>query len=139
MPGVRGVGALLVLPLLATACGAGAPTAALTGQRGEVRVVAVENVWGDIARQIGGDRVQVTSILSDPSADPHTFDVDADAAAAISGATFVIENGLGYDDFADKLLRTNAQGRTRIVIARIVGARADANPHLWYDPGYVTT
>jgi zinc/manganese transport system substrate-binding protein len=139
MPSVRGVGALLVVPLLAAACGFTDPTAAVTGEPGAVRVVAVENTWGDIARQIAGGRVRVTSIVRDPAADPHTYDVDARAASALSGATVVIENGLGYDDFADKLLRTRAKGRTRLVIAQAVGARRGANPHLWYEPGYVTT
>src|ERR1700741_3116010 len=68
-----------------------------------INVVASTNVWGDIAKQIGGDRVNVTSIMADPNADPHEFEADAKTGAALSKAQFVIENGLGYDDFMDKL------------------------------------
>lgn len=101
-------------------------------------MVALENTWGDIARQIGGARVWVTSVLTDPSSDPHTYDVDPATAASIGTADLVIENGLGYDAFADKLLSAAGRHRTVLDIANAVHARADANPHLWYDPLSVT-
>jgi zinc/manganese transport system substrate-binding protein len=104
-------------------------------------VVAAENMWGDIASQIGGSHVAVTSIISDPNADPHQYETDPKDAAAISRASIVIENGLGYDDFIDKLLGTSpGTDREVVSIARTVGAGGDnANPHLWYSPSYVTT
>jgi zinc/manganese transport system substrate-binding protein len=102
-------------------------------------VVAAENVWGDITRQIGGSHVSVTSIISDPNADPHTYETDPRDAAAVSNATFVIENGAGYDDFIDRLLSTNPQPTRNVLsIAVTVGAASNANPHLWYSPQYVT-
>ena len=120
------------LALLMAACGG---TSGPTATPGVVAVVAIENVWGDIARQIGGSHVRVTSVLTDPTADPHTFDADPSAAAAISNASFVIENGLGYDAFADRLLRASSHDRGRVLsVATVVGAHRDANPHLWYDP-----
>ena len=66
---------LLALTLLTAGCGDTATPPAAAAQ-GVVPVVAVENFWGDITRQIGGSHVRVTSILSDPSADPHTYDRD---------------------------------------------------------------
>ena len=104
-------------------------------------VVAAENFWGDIASQIGGSHVTVTSIISDPNADPHTYETDPKGAAAISGASLVIENGAGYDDFVGKLLSTNPNPvRDLLTIATVVGAGGgNPNPHLWYDPGYVTS
>jgi zinc/manganese transport system substrate-binding protein len=100
-----------------------------------VTVVASTNVWGDIAKQIGGDRVNVTSIMSDPNADPHEFEADAKTAAAVSSAQMIVENGLGYDDFMDKLMSASPNA-SRVVLnaadtMQIAGQ--DANPHIWYD------
>ena len=100
-----------------------------------IAVVASTNVWGDIAKQIGGDHVNVTSIMSDPNADPHQYEADAKTAAALSKAQFVIENGLGYDDFMDKLLAASPNPNRALLNAadamKISGK--DANPHIWYD------
>lgn len=100
-----------------------------------VNVVAGTNVWGDIAEQVGGDHVNVTSILSDPNADPHEYEADAKTAAALSKAQFVIENGLGYDDFMDKLLAASPNA-SRVVLNAADAMQLsgpDANPHIWYD------
>jgi zinc/manganese transport system substrate-binding protein len=107
---------------------------------GKIRVVAGENFWGDFAAQIGGDRVSVTSIIRDPSTDPHEYEADVHTAAALAGARLVIENGLGYDDFLRKLLSASpARHRTTLVVADVVGvAGRNANPHLWYGPAYAT-
>jgi len=97
-------------------------------------VVASTNVWGNIAAQIGGVHVNVTSILSDPNADPHEFEADAKTAAALSKSKLVIENGLGYDDFMDKLFVASPQpGRNVLNVADVMRiSGSDANPHLWY-------
>jgi zinc/manganese transport system substrate-binding protein len=102
-------------------------------------VVAAENFWGNIAAQIGDSHIDVTSIISDPNADPHTYETDPKDAAAISAASFVILNGVGYDDFASKLLSASPKSsRTVVSIQKVAGVTGDdANPHLWYDPGYV--
>ena len=98
-------------------------------------MVAAESFWGNIASQIGGAHVSVTSIISDPSADPHLYESDARDAAALAEAKLVIENGVGYDDFIDKLLgATSNEGRVVLSAAKVLGVTADnANPHLWYD------
>ncbi len=99
-----------------------------------VRVVAVEAVYGDIVRQIAGNAVTVTTILESPSADPHAYEPTTRDADAISDADVVIENGLGYDAFADKLLAASPrQGRTVIVAGVLVGRRPGDNPHVWYE------
>jgi zinc/manganese transport system substrate-binding protein len=104
-----------------------------------VSVVAAENVWGDIAAQIGGDRVAVTSIIRDPSVDPHSYEMSASTAARIAETHLVIENGAGYDDFVGNLLHANPSVTRQVVtVADVVGVTAgDANPHLWYSPDYV--
>jgi zinc/manganese transport system substrate-binding protein len=106
-----------------------------TAATAPIAVVASTNVWGDIAKQVGGDHVNVTSIMSDPNADPHQYEADATTAGALSKAQFVIENGLGYDDFMDKLLSASPNPTRTVLNAadamQISGA--DANPHIWYD------
>ena len=110
-----------------------APTAA--GAAAPLGVVAAENAYGDIARQIGGAHVSVTSILSDPNADPHLFGPGTRNALAVATARLVIQNGAGYDAFMSKLERAAPNGkRTVVTIADVLGVHGrNANPHLWYD------
>jgi zinc/manganese transport system substrate-binding protein len=124
---------IIVLICIACLTAAGCGQARSTG--GPVRVVAAENVYGDIVRQIGGSHVSVTSVLSDPNADPHLFEPGTRNGLAVSEARLVIQNGLGYDAFMDKLERaTPSNNRLVLTIADVLGVKgADANPHLWYD------
>lgn len=98
-----------------------------------IKVVASTNVWGDIASQVGGRHVQVTSVLSDPEADPHLFESDAKTASQVAEAQLVITNGLGYDEFMDKLLGASGKEQNVLTVADILKSNSDANPHLWYD------
>lgn len=99
-----------------------------------VRVVAAERVYGDLARQLGGDRVDVTTILDSPSADPHAFEPTARDADAIAAADIVIENGLGYDAFVDKLVAASPRaGRTLVNVGALGGHHTGDNPHVWYE------
>lgn len=111
-------------------CGGGAGTA-----HGRLRVVAAENTYGDIARQLGGARVDVTSVLSDPNADPHLFEPGTRNGLAVAQADVVIENGLGYDAFIDKLQSAAPKSaRVAVVAADVLNIHSGgANPHLWYD------
>jgi len=106
-----------------------------SSEPGVVKVVAAENFWGDIARQIGGDHVKVTSIISDPTGDPHQYESSARNAAQVADARIVIVNGLGYDDFVGKLLsNTTNDKRVVITVADVLHATGgETNPHLWYD------
>ena len=70
---------------------------------------------GNIAQQLGGDKVSVTSILSDPNVDPHEYESDVQDGIAITNANIVIENGLEYDTWMDKLLSASPNPN-RIVI-----------------------
>ena len=128
--GMRTIIVLVSGCALLTACG-GTTTNAGSG----LAVVAAENVYGDIAQQIGGAHVHVTSILSDPRADPHLFEPGSSNGLAVATAKVVIQNGLGYDAFMTRLedAAPNAQ-RSVLTIADVLGvAGRDANPHLWYD------
>lgn len=116
------------LALVATAgCGRSA--------QGAPQIVAGTNVYGDIAAQIAGPSLRVTSILTDPNADPHLFEPGTRNGLAVARAKLVIANGLGYDAFLTKLEDASPSAtRVTVTIAGALGIRgADANPHLWYD------
>ncbi|MGI8553073.1 MAG: metal ABC transporter solute-binding protein, Zn/Mn family [Dehalococcoidia bacterium] len=98
-----------------------------------IKVVAVENFYGDIVHQLGGSHVDVTIIISDPNADPHEYESSSDNAKAIAAAKLVVENGVGYDTFIDKLLAASPnQGRAVINAGALLGKKEGDNPHVWY-------
>ncbi len=110
-----------------------APTLAWAGS--PVAVLAAENFYGDVAQQIGGPDVNVTSILSNPNQDPHLFEASPSVARAVSAARIVIYNGLDYDPWIAKLLSAIASSdRIAIDVGKLVGKRPGDNPHIWYDP-----
>jgi zinc/manganese transport system substrate-binding protein len=117
--------------LVASGCSSGAAH----GTPGLVDVVAGENFWGSVAAQIGGSHAHVTSILHDPSADPHLYESDPNDARALADADVVVVNGLGYDEFMNQLLSaTSHAGRVVVTAADVLHVHGhDANPHLWYD------
>lgn len=105
---------------------------------GTVKVVASTNVWGDVASRIGGDLVEVTSIIDDPTKDPHEYQASSRNQLALSQAQLVVENGGGYDDFVDTMLAS--AGNPKVVVLNAVelsGDKAapgqDLNEHVWYD------
>jgi zinc/manganese transport system substrate-binding protein len=95
-------------------------------------VVASTNVYGDMIRQIGGANVAVTSILSQPNADPHLFEPGTANGLAVSKARLVVQNGLGYDAFMDKLEGAAPSSTRRVLVVADVIPHT-SNPHLWYD------
>src|SRR5665213_1620126 len=102
---------------------------------GPVTIVAAENFYGDVAQQIGGAGVTVTSILSNPDEDPHLFEASPSVARAISGARIVVYSGIDYDPWMEKLLAAaKSTDRRGIVVADLVGRKSGDNPHIWYDP-----
>ena len=103
-----------------------------------VKVVAAENFYGDVANQIGGANVAVTSVLTNPDVDPHLFEASTETARALSDAKVVVANGAGYDNWMERLMNANkGPGRKDIVVGQLVGRHAGDNPHLWYDPAYM--
>lgn len=118
---------LTLVPVLAQA------TPALAADR--IAVVAAENFYGDIARQIGGERVAVVSIMNNPEQDPHLFETTPAVVRQLAGAQIVILNGANYDPWMDKLLAAVPRpDRTVINAAQLTGRKPGDNPHLWYDP-----
>jgi zinc/manganese transport system substrate-binding protein len=138
------VGAAAVL-LGAVACSsnnapqAGPTGASSTGAVPKLAVVATINAWGSIASQLGGDRVQATSIITNPDTDPHTYEPSAADARKVADAKVVVENGIGYDAWADKMLVSDANPQLIVVnVGNTVGVAAGSNPHQWYSPDSVT-
>jgi zinc/manganese transport system substrate-binding protein len=98
-------------------------------------VTGAENFYADLLHQIGGSNVKVYTFISDPTADPHLYESNAADARAVADSRLVIENGLGYDSFMDKLLRASPDpNRVVINVQMLIGARNGANVHIWYDP-----
>lgn len=118
-----------------------APTG--SGSSEPVSVVASTNVWGNIADQVGGKRVHVRSIISDPDQDPHSYEADTKTQAELANAKVVIENGGGYDDFVPKMVSSaHNTGAALVNAVKISGKKApkggDLNEHVWYDFPTVT-
>jgi len=109
-----------------------------TATGGRLRVVAAENFWGSIAAQLGGDRTEVSSIIVNPSTDPHSYEPSAKDARTIAGAKLAIVNGIGYDNWAPKLLAASPlAGRKVLNVGDLLGLKEGDNPHQWYSPASV--
>ena len=136
---------LLVLPAAAlalalSAC-SGSATPAASGPAstgGTIAVVASTNVYGDLVKRVGGDAVEVTSIIDDPAQDPHEYTANARTQLALSKAQVVVENGGGYDDFVATMLSATTATPRVVNVADVSGydqkpAEGEFNEHLWYD------
>jgi zinc/manganese transport system substrate-binding protein len=101
-----------------------------------ITAVGAENEYADVIRQIGGRFVHVTSILNNPNTDPHTFESSPSIASVISSAQLIVQNGLGYDTFMNKIESASSNsGRKVIVVQDLLNLPDDtSNPHLWYSP-----
>ncbi|HWC93358.1 MAG TPA: zinc ABC transporter substrate-binding protein, partial [Pseudolabrys sp.] len=98
-------------------------------------LVAAENVYGGVAREIAGDTAEIISILNNPDQDPHLFESSPAAVRQVADARLVILTGADYDPWMAKLLAAAPRpGRTIINVADLMGKKAGDNPHLWYDP-----
>jgi zinc/manganese transport system substrate-binding protein len=123
-----------ILIALALACLAATVTASRAAED-KVAVVAAENFYGDVAQQIGGDRVSVVSILNNPDQDPHLFELSPTVVRQITAMQVVVYNGAGYDPWIEQVLNAAARpGRIAISAAEVMHRKSGDNPHLWYDP-----
>jgi zinc/manganese transport system substrate-binding protein len=112
---VLSVTALTGLSLLLSACSTTAG-----GQQegsGAIEVVTSTNVYGDIVREIGGDKVNVKALITKASQDPHSYEATTQDKLAVSKAKLVVENGGGYDDFIHKLADDSNLGHDNIISA----------------------
>ena len=127
--------ASLALAASVSGCGSGGP---MGGSSGKLRVVAAEDFWGSIAEQLGGDRVEVISIIANPAADPHEYEPTSADARTIAGSRMAIVDGIGYDPWASKLLAADPNSeRTVLTVGDLLELKAGDNPHQWYSPASV--
>jgi zinc/manganese transport system substrate-binding protein len=129
--------AALLIPVVVTAlllagCGSSGPAPSSSGK---LNVVAAEDFWGSIAEQLGGDRVEVTDIIANPTADPHDYEPTSEDARTMARAQIAIVNGIGYDPWAAKLLAANPSSeRAVLTVGDLLGLKEGDNPHQWYSP-----
>jgi zinc/manganese transport system substrate-binding protein len=125
-----------VSSLMLAGCGGGdGPDG--SGDSSRVSVVASTNVWGDVAESVGGDAVTVTSLISGPSVDPHSFEASSKTLLSVANADLVIENGGGYDDFMGRMLGSSRSEARVINAVKTSGTDAVSgsapNEHVWFD------
>ena len=137
--------AVAAVAVSVSACGGGSTSSSSSGSSStsgapatKLAVVTTINAWGGIAAQLGGDRVQETSIITNPDTDPHDYEPSPNDARTVADAKVFIDNGIGYDSWADKLLATSPNsGRTVVTVGGVVGVGDGGNPHQWYSPDSV--
>lgn len=124
------------LTVLASGCGElSSPS---SDSPSKLRVAAAENFWGSIAAQLGGEKVTVSSIVANPSTDPHSYEPTAADGVSLARSQMAIVNGIGYDTWASKLLAANpSSGREVLDVGRLLGLKEGDNPHQWYSPASV--
>jgi zinc/manganese transport system substrate-binding protein len=132
---VRAGAALVALATVAatSACATTAPGSD-TAAGGKISVVAAENSWGSIAAQLGGDKVEETSLIANPQTDPHSYEPTAADALRIASARLFIQNGIGYDSsWAPSLVAANpSSNRIVLTVGDVLGLSDGDNPHQWY-------
>jgi zinc/manganese transport system substrate-binding protein len=111
-------------------------SASASVKAGVVVAVGAENEYANVLSQIGGKYVSVSSILNDPNTDPHTFEASPSVAEEISRAQLIVQNGVGYDSFMNKIEAASPNSKRKVIVAQMVlNLPTDTpNPHLWYSP-----
>lgn len=103
----------------------------------KIKVVAAENFYGEVAKAVGGNRVEVTSILDNPDVDPHDYEPTADTSKLVNDAQVIVYNGAGYDAWMDKVIKASSSANSKsvtLVAEDIMGVKEGDNEHVWYDP-----
>ena len=122
--------------LLATACSSGQHPATTADSAKVIVAVGAENQYANVISQVGGRYVQVSAVESNPNTDPHTFEASPSVASAIAGAQLVVQNGVGYDSFMNKIEAASPNPARKVIdVQNLLGLPGTTpNPHLWYKP-----
>lgn len=99
-----------------------------------IHIIAAENFYGQLATELGGAEVMVTSIINNPAADPHLFATSPKTLKALSSAQIIIYNGLGYDTWINSWVNANKGNKIIINVSSLIKNPIKGNPHIWYDP-----
>jgi zinc/manganese transport system substrate-binding protein len=133
----RGAAALVIGgTLLVLIAGVGAGSSAPRPSAGTVMAVGAENEYANVIEQVGGSYVKVTAIESNPNTDPHNFEASPSVAQAVSVASLLIENGVGYDTYMEKIESASPSSSRKVInVQKLLGLpESTTNPHLWYKP-----
>jgi zinc/manganese transport system substrate-binding protein len=124
------------LATLTAACSGSGADASNASKGGVVEAIGAESQYANVLGQIGGRYVHVSSILDNPNTDPHTFESSPSVAEEVSAAQLIVQNGVGYDTFMNKIESASPDPARKVIIVQNVLGLPDstANPHLWYDP-----
>jgi zinc/manganese transport system substrate-binding protein len=130
--------------LLASACSssssspsaAGGSSTAAAASTAKITAIGAENEYADVIAQVGGKYVQASSIMSNPNTDPHTFEASPAVAREITAAKLIVQNGVGYDDWATTIENADPSDSRQVINVQQLLKLPDStpNPHLWYDP-----
>jgi zinc/manganese transport system substrate-binding protein len=125
-----------VLAVMALAAAGCASTNASVTAKSVINAIGVENEYANVLSQIGGRYVHVSSILNNPNTDPHTFEASPSVAAEVSGARLIVQNGVGYDSWINKMESASPNPQRKVIIVQnLLGLPSNTpNPHLWYSP-----
>jgi zinc/manganese transport system substrate-binding protein len=134
-----------VLALFAAGCGSssssgsGSSASASSGggsSNAVINAVGAENEYANVIEQIGGKYVKVAAIESNPNTDPHTFEASPSVAQTVSAASLLIENGVGYDTYMEKIESASPNSARKVINVQHLLGLPDStpNPHLWYKP-----
>jgi zinc/manganese transport system substrate-binding protein len=128
-------GAVAAATLAAVGCGSGGATDAANGAT-VISAVGAENEYANVLGQIGGRYVRVSAVLDNPNTDPHTFEASPKVAQEVSSAQLIVQNGLGYDGWMNKIEAASPNSERKVITVQQVLGLPDStpNPHLWYDP-----
>jgi zinc/manganese transport system substrate-binding protein len=130
--------ALASAGMLLTGCGRAGAGGQAESHGGVSRILAVgaENQYANVISQIGGRYVAVSAIMSNPNTDPHTFEASVKVAQTVSAAQLVVQNGVGYDTFMNRIESASPSRHRKVIdVQTLLGlAGSTKNPHLWYDP-----
>src|ERR1700761_3565373 len=121
------LGALLVVVLPLAVAGFGGLAAGARTHSSSAPIVAVgaENEYANVISQIGGKYVSVTAIMSNPNTDPHTFEASPNVAQSVTTARLVVQNGLGYDGFMNKIESAASNASRRVIDVQTLLGRHD--------------
>jgi zinc/manganese transport system substrate-binding protein len=127
------VGLAVGAAIAVAGCGGSANGASAEGK---ISAVGAENEYANVIEQIGGKYVDVSAVESDPNTDPHSFEASASVAQQVSGADVVVQNGLGYDSYMEKIESAASNDSRRVIDVQELLGLPDStpNPHLWYKP-----
>lgn len=128
--------AATALSVTAVLAGLGCSPTATAASGETITAVGAENEYANVIGQIGGSYVHVTAIESNPSTDPHSFEASPRVAQVVSAARLVVQNGLGYDSYMNKIEAAAPDPARKVIDVQALLGLPDTtpNPHLWYAP-----